>query len=291
MNNPPDPNVVRFFRLVLTDPATAETELDQWSKNERAMLRSCAAQQAIMSGFQEMPNPAQISALASHMRLIFNEPIDTFALATVIESCFTPESVAAQRRLDSIHPNIMRRTAFLLPHGIYSLADVPERDVDRWVDKAVNHFLAGRQSMIEAFGEDYAEFYRTVCIDADGAARLLFGDDTKTPHQRSIMVYNAASGALHMLFDGRKPTREERDRLAKDIELLHGEFPVEVLEQIIDAFADPTAEDDWRDETDHLSVATLLPSTMVQLLGMTTMGINDFMRSCRKAEKAFHELD
>jgi len=290
MNNPPDPNVVRFFRLILTDPAAAETELDQWSKNERAMLRSCAAQQATMSGFQEMPKPAQIRALASRMRRIFNEPIDSFALASVIESCFTPDSVAAQRRLDSIHPQVMRRIAFLLPHGIYSGAAVPAADVDRWVDKAVNHFLVGRQSMIEAFGEDYAEFYRTVCINPSGAARLLFEDDTKTPHQRSIMVYNAASGALHILFEGRRPDRDERDRLAKDIELLHGEFPVEALEEIIEAFADPTAQGHWRDETVHLSVATLLPSVMVHRLGMTTMSINDFMRSCRKAEKAFHEL-
>lgn len=291
MNNPPDPNVVRFFRLVLTDPAAAETELEQWSKNERAMLRSCAAQQAIMSGFQEMPKPAQIRALASHMRRTFNEPIDTFALASVIESCFVPDSVAAQRRLDSIDPRIMRRIAFLLPHGIYSGSTVPERDVNRWVDKAVNHFLTGRQSMIEAFGEDYAEFYRTVCIDADGAARLLFSDDTKTPEQRSLMVYNAASGALHTIFQGRNPERDERDRLAEDIERVYGEFPVEALEQIIDACFDPDDDDNWMDETTHMSVATLLPSMMVRRLGMTAMGINDFMRACRKTEKIYHELD
>jgi len=290
MNHPPDPAVVRFFRLVLTDPAAAEPELDQWSKNERAMLRSVAAQQAIMSGFQKLPGPAQIRALASRMRRIFDEPIDTFALATVIESCFVPDSVAMQRRLDSIDPRIMRRIAFLLPHGIYSGATASEADINRWVDKAVNHFQEGRQSVIEAWGEDYAEFYRTVCIDPSRAARLLFADDTKTPHQRSIMVYNAASGALHTLFGGRNPSRDERDRLAKDMERLHGEFPVEVLEQIIDACFDPK-EDNWMDETTHLSVATLLPSTMVRLLGVTTMGINEFMSACRKTEKIFGELD
>lgn len=290
MNHPPDPNIVRFFRLLLTDPAAAEPELDQWSKNERAMLRSVGAQQAIMSGFQEMPRPREIRVLASRMRRIFDEPIDTFALASVIESCFVPDSVAAQRRLDSIHPNIMRRIAFLLPHGIYSKSTVSDTDINRWVDKAVNHFLKGRESMVEAFGEDYAEFYRTVCIDPDGATRLLFTDDTKSPEQRSIMVYNAASGALHTLFDGRNPSRDERDRLAKDMERLYGEFPVDALEQIIDACFDPR-EGHWMDETVHLSVALLLPSTMVHRLGMTTMGINDFIRSCRKAEKAFHELD
>jgi hypothetical protein len=290
MTNPPDPNTVRFFRLILTDPAAAETELDQWPQPEQVMLRSCAAQQAIMTGFPNMPKPAQIRTLASRMRRIFNEPVDTFALATIIESCFTPDSVAAQRRLDSIHPNVMRRTAFLLPHGIYAVAAFTDADVDRWVVNAVDHFMRGRQSMIEAFGEDYAEFYKTVCVDPDGAAKLLFKDDTKTPHQRSIMVYNAASGALHMLFEGRNPDRGERDRLAEDMELLHGEFPVEALEDIIDAFADPTVEDHWKDETVHLSVATLLPSVMVHRLRMTTMGINEFMRSCRKAEKVFHTL-
>lgn len=290
MNNPPDPNVVRFFRLILTNPAAAETELDQWSKNERAMLRSCAAQQAIMSAFQKMPTPGQIRAIASRMRHLFNEPIDTFALATIIESCFVPDSVAAQRRLDSLDPRVMRRIAFLLPHGIYSGVQVDEAIVNRWVDKAVQHFLSGRAAMVEAFGEDYAEFYRTVCVDPAHAANLLFADESKTPKQRTVMVYNAASGALHVLFNGENPDRDERDRLAKDMERLHGEFPTEALEEIIDACFDPR-EGNWLDETVHLSVATLLPSTMVQLMGMTTMGINDFMRACRKAERSLGELD
>lgn len=274
-----------FFHALLTDPDTATDLLETFtSRNTRGMLVSCGAQSAICSAFTALPRPAQIRDLVKQMRRCYDEPIDSFAVVTIINACLAPESVTFQRRLDSLDSRLMRRVSLLLPHALFAASNASDTDVEQWVDQTLTHFHAGMRLLRTDFGDDFGEFYRVVCTDPVGANAVLDADTTMPEHQQSMMAFNAAVGALRFLFPDGEPDPQQRSVLADRIIQQYGQFPTDVLDALIDACwhdAQPTGID----PTDLYAVALLLPSIMVTTLSMTTKGITDFMRVCKQAEQ------
>lgn len=279
----PQQRITGLFKTLLTDPKAAEAALLDWSdnENERAALRSCAAQQAIIAGFTEPPKPAQVRAIASRLRRALDEPIDSFAIATIIDSVFHPESPAVNQRMLSIDQLVLRRMIFLLPHGIYIDSTASDADIHGWAERATAHFMRAGQLLLDDYGPDWGEFYWTLCTNPLAAYQVIERNDDIPHEHKRTMVFNAAFGALNIMFAGQRPTPDERAALIERMQHLHGDFSVEGLDNLIHGCFETT---DWPDHPERYTVAFLMPSTMIDHQRMGGREVIDFVRRCKQHE-------
>lgn len=282
----PQPNPAAYFRAVIADPKAAEDELERWDDDHQQGLRAVAAQQAIRSAYPTPLKPTEVRSLTSRMRRLIDEPIDSFIVATIIDAFFAPESDPVVRRLDTIPVQQLRRMMLLLPYGIFSGAVTPlsDDDTEAWIDNATHLFATGMQAMSERFGTDLGAFYRDICTNPAQAYKALMARTDIDDIHKCAMVYNAAFGALHMMYGNDGPSRTQRDALLADMHHMHGdELPADALDNIIHgAFAEDA---DWPENDARIPVALLLPKTMVTRLNYNLADIANFMRTCTQTER------
>lgn len=271
------------LQAILTDPEAAEALLASYTDIDWEILRSVAAQNAIFTAFPRMPSSAQIRTLASGMRKRFGEPIDSFTIVTLIESCFHPDQRAVTRRLDSLPLDSSRRMAFLLPHGLYSTGLIPAAAVDYWTNLCLDHYVEGKKTITASLGEDMGGFYRVVCVDPAEAAMSMYTDETIPADRRYAMVILAGITALGILWPEGAPDASEREHLITYLQRKHGEIPIPELDRLIDVAFVPS-DSVVCEGKDMYTLAMVLPSAMVDVTGATSYEIVEFAKLCRERD-------
>lgn len=275
-------NPTRFFRAILTDPTAAQELLEHHPEHEQVLLIATAAQNAILYGFPTQPKPTQIRTLASSMRKMFTEPIDSYAIAMLIQSVFTPESLETQHRLDALPIDTKRRMSTLLPHAIYS-TNHSISNADHWAQEASKYYNDGLKIISNEYGFQLGGFYRMVCTHPLEAARHLKNDATISTEQKLVMAATATATALRHFFP-QGPTTAGHQRLLHYLQTNHGDFPTETFDQIIDHIFNPPTETLPFDGPVY-AIMILIPSAVSSLTNMTNFGIAEFAKACRTTEK------
>lgn len=277
--NQTDHALTQFFYTILTNPTAAETLLHNYPEHEQKMLQITATQNSILLKYATRPKPAQVRPLVAHMRKIFSEPIDSYAVTTLIDATFAFHDTPVQRRFDALNPTTKNRMQHLLPHAIYTEIQPSPNDTHNWVTTSAEHYTSALQALTEEFGPDFGGYYRIVCSSPETATDYL-NNATITPEHKHDMVTHTAHAAIHHLFP-QGPTTAGRQRLLHHLHTHYGDFPTELLDQIIDHAYTPN-QPDFTPNTTTYELAIHLPSAMAALNKMTSFDIGDFARKCYK---------
>lgn len=286
-----DHDLAAVFHAILTDPNAAVPLLSAFSETERHALVFTATENAILWAFPTAPKPPEIRFLASHMRKIFDEPIDSHAIATTISTAFDPDNPILHRRLDAIDRETKRRMAFLLPHALYLASQPSPSEIDTWLQDTTTKYEQAMQILTANLGPDMGGFYRIVCINPYQATAYLNADTTMTAEEKGLMVITAAVTALTKLFPDSDPTTPARERLIDHLHKEHDGFPTEVLHKFLHHTLIPDQHPDFEDmefDDDSFTVAILLPSAVAALTRMTSVDIGIFAEQCHATTTSFN---
>jgi len=280
----PPPSPADYFRAAITDPKAAEVLAGDWDPDHQTALRSVAAQQAILAAYPERLDRAGVRSLTRRMRKVTGEPIDSYAVATIIDSFFDPESDAVVRRIESIPLERLRRMTFLLPYGIFTgaITPLPATDIEKWIDAATTHFERAMEYLPKQFGSDYGKFYSNVCTSPAKAYIDLTARTDISDLRKRAMIYTAAFVALRRMYGDTSPTPTQRDQLIAEMRPPDDDsFDAAIAHLIHIAYSD---DPHWPDDDEHLPIALLLPKTMADLRDYNLVDIAKYMQTCVETE-------
>lgn len=277
-----------FFRAVLTDPQAAIDLLQCFDETEGDFLRIVACQQAIFSGFPSVPTTRQIREFTTMMRRLYDEEINTFAVATLISSCFNPKSESIAERIKDIPSDQRQRTMIFIPHAVYVQTRLTPDLVDLWVRRCLAHLDAGRAKSLSDFGTDVGGFYRVVLTDVEEALAML--KDVE-PARWAAMILNVAVGALYYLFHTESSREDTRQQLLDFLRTEHDitDDDIVIVDELISyAFGEDTITP-TTDTRRLCTIGILLPRVMMMLLRPSALTIIDFIKDCKSADDAMAE--